>query len=465
MELTKRGDGQKTEHAVVLGASVSGLCAARVLADFFERVTVVERDVLPSGFTPRKGVPQGHHVHSLVLRGARIIEGFFPGFSEELVADGGTPAKALTDLRISFFGSLLQRVPIGSDVIQASRPFLEGHLRRRVAALGNVTVLDGMEAIDILTAPGKTVTGVRLGRPGSADAPQEVAADLVVDAMGRGGRGAAWLEAMGYARPKEEGLRVDVTYVSRHYRLPPAALGTDKAVLVGPTPQRPRGLVLTAQEGDGWVLSLYGYGAADRPPLSPEETDVFVKEIAPPDVWDVLQQAEPLDDAMSFRVPATVRRRYDKLRHLPDGLLSIGDAVCALNPIYGTGMTAAALEAEALRACLERGMNRLPRRYYRSAARRVRLPWLFAMLADKALPQVPGSGAMTTRVLAELFLATMRAAATDSAVAERVWNAVSLTGSPIQLGHPRVIAALYRNRSQGSRRIAGAVAANPAQPQ
>ncbi|MEU8624461.1 hypothetical protein [Streptomyces sp. NPDC048669] len=110
-------------------------------------------------------------------------------------------------------------------------------------------------------------------------------------------------------------------------------------------------------------------------------------------------------------------------------------------------------------------MNRLPRRYYRSAVRGVRLPWLFAMLADKALPQVPGSGATTTRVLAELFLATMRAAATDSAVAERVWNAVSLTGSPIQLGHPRVIAALYRNRSQGGHRIAGAVAANPAQPQ
>ncbi|MFJ7250884.1 FAD-dependent oxidoreductase [Kitasatospora sp. NPDC098652] len=446
-------------HALVLGAGISGLCAARALSGFFERVTVVERDTFPEPSDVRRGVPQGAHVHSLTPGGAQVLAELFPGLVEELAADGGTLAGALDELDIVFFGSRLRQVPLGR-VLQVSRPFLEDRLRERVRALPGVTLRSGLEATaPIVTGPlaagparvgGARVGPARLARPGDPDSAEAVHADLVVDAMGRAGRGATWLRSLGYRAPATARLAVDVAYASRRYRVAPGALGRAKGVLIGATTTRPRGGVLTQQEHDAWVLSLYGFGKDDHPPAAPERFLDFAADLLPAGTLTALRNAEPITGVSSFAYPASLRRDFHRLRRLPDGLISTGDALCSLNPIYGAGMTVAALEARALRRCLAAGPAGLPRRFYREAARAVRLPWLFSTMADRAMPQVPGTHPAVAGLLATAFRATMRAAADDTRVATAVWNAVSLTGSPAELAAPRVMAAVLRHWSPGT---------------
>ncbi|MEV7279281.1 hypothetical protein [Streptomyces sp. NPDC093111] len=436
-------------HAVVVGAGISGLCAARALSGVFDHVTLVERDTFAAAPAVRRGVPQGAHVHSLTPGGAVVLEELFPGFVEELAADGGTLAGALDELEIVFFGSRLRQVPLGR-VLQVSRPFLEDRLRERVGALPDVTVRSGLEAIEPITDGSAGVSGVRLARPGEPGSAEEVAADLVVDAMGRAGRGAAWYRALGYPEPRVRRLHVDVAYASCRYQVAPGALGPAKGVLIGATQTRPRGAVLTQQENDAWVLSLYGFGKGHHPPHQQQDFLAFARDLLAPDTWRGLQSAEPITGISSFAYPAALRRDFHRLRSAPEGLVSVGDAVCSLNPIYGAGMTVAALEAKALRRCLAKGTAGLPRRFHREAARAVRLPWLFSTMADRSMPQVPGTHPTLAGLLARSFQATMRAAATDARVAAAVWNAVSLTGSPAGLARPHVVAAVLRHWRPGS---------------
>ena len=254
------------DHAVVVGAGMSGLLAARVLADAYERVTVVDRDPLPERAADRRGVPQGRHAHLLLPRGAQILEELFPGILADLAAAGAPVLRHPREAWLSFGGHLLclDGEP-GDPPYQPSRALLEAQVRRRVRALGNVTVRDRCAVAGLVTTPARDrVTGARV-QPGSSRAEQVLAADLVADATGRGGRTPAWLTELGYDPPAAEQVRVDIMYASRHLRLRPGTLG-EKLILIGAEPARPTALALFAQEDDRWILGLAGYaGHHPRP--------------------------------------------------------------------------------------------------------------------------------------------------------------------------------------------------------
>jgi hypothetical protein len=273
------------DRAVVLGASMAGLLAARVLADAYTQVTVVDRDQLPEGSAHRRGVPQGHHIHALLARGQQALEELFPGLTAELVAQGVPAGDMLANARVYLSGHRLRQARTGLVLLCASRPVLEGHVRARVRALPNVAVLDSCDIAGLAATPdGRRVTGAWFRRREGASAEDVLDADLVVDATGRGSRTPVWLEALGYARPAKNQVRIRLGYATRNYRLPRGALGGDLAALHGLTPQHPRGGALQVLDDRRLMVSLGGV-LGDHPPTDPDGFLTFARSRTACSCW------------------------------------------------------------------------------------------------------------------------------------------------------------------------------------
>ena len=429
------------EHAVVLGASMGGLLAARVLADFYETVTVVERDVLPETSANRRGVPQGRHVHLLLGRGSQVLDELFPGFLDELVAAGAPSFDGdMSKLYLSNGGHLFPRSGRAKDVpfFLPSRPLLESHVRRRVRAVANVTVLDGHDVVELTSPPPRDrVTGALVrARPDGSE--RVLGADLVVDAMGRGARTPAFLEGLGYGRPVEDHLGMRLAYSSQLLRIPPGMLN-ELMVIIGPVPGRPTGMALFGNENNTWMFSVIGM-VGREPPDELAEMLAFVEDFAPAHVLAAIRAGEPLAEVARYRMPSSQWRRYDKMRRFPAGLLVFGDAICSFNPVYGQGMTVAALEALALQRCLRRGEDGLARRHFQATAKAVGVAWQMATGADLSLPEVEGPRPLPVRIANNYVDRVLAAAESDIVVAEQFARVIAFLDPPTSLFHPALIA-------------------------
>jgi 2-polyprenyl-6-methoxyphenol hydroxylase-like FAD-dependent oxidoreductase len=449
-------------QAVVLGASMAGLLAARVLAERFGQVVVIERDVLPPAGEHRRGVSQGRHVHGLHPRGREILEELFPGFTDTLTARGAVGCDVLGNVRWQLSGHQLRQAEIGLPGLLASRPFLEGHLAEMVRRLPGVSFLEDTSVCGLtVTADKQIVTGVEVRGPGGGP-PAQVAADLVVDATGRGSRTPAWLEELGYQRPAEDRVEIGLGYATRTYRLRPGALGADQLIVTAGIPANPRGGFLAVTEGGRHMLTIAGI-CGDHPPTDPRRFDEFVAALPSADIAAAIAGADPLDDPVPFRFPASVRRRYERLAAFPAGLLVIGDAVCSFNPVYGQGMTVAAVQAMTLRALLARQTVPEARRYFRAISAAIDVAWDIAAGADLAFPQVPGRRSAKVRMVNAYMPRLHAAAARDQTLAAALVRVIGLKDRPEGLLRPdRVIRVLLGNLASSRRPIPAPVGRPPA---
>ncbi|HZE15435.1 MAG TPA: oxidoreductase, partial [Mycobacterium sp.] len=215
------------QQAVVIGASIAGLSAARVLSDFYDRVTIFERDDLPGTPANRSAVPQGRHLHLLMARGAVEFDALFPGILDEMVAAGVPMLENRPDcIYFGVAGHVLgtgHRLRDEFTAYLPSRPQLEWQIRRRVADIENVEIRNGSVREPRFDVGAQRVTGVLLDSSDS-DKPEFVASDLVVDAAGRGTRLPVWLEQWGFQRPREDTLDVGISYASHLFRVPPGLI-------------------------------------------------------------------------------------------------------------------------------------------------------------------------------------------------------------------------------------------------
>ncbi len=376
-------------HAIVIGGSMGGLLAARALADDFETVTLLERDVFPVTDGPRKGVPQGDHAHGLLARGRNVVEALFPGWTDEVVADGGIRCDIARD--VTWFGHGIALKPAPSDLVGllASRPVLEGHVRRRLLALPNLRAIENCAVQGLMAADDKSaVTGVRVRI--DAGAEQTIAADLVVDASGRGSQSPVWLDALGYARPEEERIEIGLGYTTRLYRRRPSDLGGKVAVVVaGSEPNWRSGVILFQSED---LLDRLGRRLFRRP-RTRQRADVrrlcgVVSDTGDPRHRGKGRAAQRFQDLSLSR--QNLRRRYERLARFPNNYLVFGDAVCSFNPVYGQGMTVAAQEAVLLREAVRAGTADLARRFFTAASAVIDTPWDIAVGNDLRHPQVHG---------------------------------------------------------------------------
>jgi 2-polyprenyl-6-methoxyphenol hydroxylase-like FAD-dependent oxidoreductase len=433
---------------------MAGLLAVAALAPAYDEVTVVERDVLGTEAAPRRGVPQGRHVHVLLSRGAAAIEDVLPGLLSELTGTGGLTVENLNKVHFEVDGHVLcQDDSATSRIHLQSRPFLESHVLARVRRLPNVHVLDGHDVVDLLwDGTGRRVVGASVARRSPPDQRVDIEADLVVVALGRNGRVGAWLAQHGYEEPPQQELRIDLVYASRLVRMDARSVGGCRAVVIGAQSARPTGVALLPQENDTWIVTVEGY-AGHHPPTDPDAWLEAAARLAPPAFARALREAEPVTDLHAHRFPSNLWRRYDRLDRFPDGLLVTGDAFCSFNPVYGQGMTIAALEAQRLGDALRRGGDDLGPRFFGLASKAVKAAWDGAVGGDLALPPdiVPGHRPLPVRAVNAYLDRYLEAAEHDAVLALNFFDVTGLDKSAAALFTPRALRQVARSFRPGRR--------------
>ncbi len=429
--------GRSYKHAIVVGGSLAGLCAARVLSDICDRVTIYERDELPDRPVNRAAVPHGRHVHLLMARGAQEFESHFPGLLADMVADGVPILENRPDcIHFGAAGHVLGTAHRLQDPFTAyvpSRPQLEWQIRRRVAAIENVDVRHATVTEPTFDAARGRVTGVLL------DDGADVPADLVVDAAGRGTRLPAWLQKWGYPRPREEAVDVGIAYASQRVDVPNGLL-TEKVVVAGATREQPLGIGALFYEDGVWNVTSFGIAKA-QPPQNFAEICELADAILPPHVASALRRGKPVGDMAFHKYPTSRWRRYDKLDRFPEGIFPFGDAVVSFNPTFGQGMTMTAIQAGNLRDVIASGAPDVAARLAKATAKTTYPVWMMTAIGDLTLHNATTTGPVPRwyAPVGALFDQFLGAAETDPVLAEWFLRRFSLLDSLYMVPSARLI--------------------------
>lgn len=427
------------ERAVVVGASVSGLLAARVLADWFDRVTVVERDELLDEPVARDGAPQTRHPHLLQGSGRAILDDLFPHFGDEFVAAGGLIIDAASDFNFYDEDGYVAHPPTRMPLYAGSRPLLEYVLRERVSDIDGIRLLDGCRVTDYRVDDAEeTVTGVAV----RGESETALSADLTVDATGRASRTPTWLENQGYTPPEDAEVTVDLAYstitVDRDT--------DDKRAFWAPAspPYTRGGGTIPIEAGRRQMLVNGVHG--DEPPRDVDEFRTFASTLQIPELEEILEDHEILsEDVAYYPFPSNRRRYYEKLDRFPDGLLVVGDAIASYNPVYGQGMSVAAFHALVLHHTLaDDGLGNLAVRFFDEAEQVIDTAWLMAVGADFQFPQTTGPKPRGAGLMGWYLSRLTRKAHTDRELAERLFRVIMMEEPPASLFRPGVMGRVLK---------------------
>lgn len=446
--MAHRNSSDARQQAIVIGGGMAGLLAARVLADHFESVTLIERDGIATEPKARKGVPQGNHVHGLLAKGQEILSRLFPDLVPALVAGGAAPGDMGRDFHWHHFGVWKARFDSGIGGTLLTRPFLEWHIAERVRVLPNVRILEA--AVDGLAFDpgGNRVTGVQIRS--QADGGSLLTADLTVDASGRGSHAPQWLEAYGYRRPAESIVKVDVMYASRLYR-PGAGRRDWKALMISPRAADKKMAAIFAVEGNRWLVTLGGLHGV-QPPTDEAGYLEFARTLAVPDVYQAIAAAEPLTPIATHKFPANIRRHYDGVKPFPERFLIMGDAACSFNPIYGQGMTVSAREAMVLDELLRErtrqgaGLDGLPACFHKKIVGIIDSAWGPTTGEDFRHEEAMGERPWGTALIHWYTGRLHERCADDTSLALAFYRVMHMIDPPAALFRPSVIARVLRRR-------------------
>jgi 2-polyprenyl-6-methoxyphenol hydroxylase-like FAD-dependent oxidoreductase len=430
------------QRAVVVGAGMAGLPAARALADYFEEVVVLERDSLPLHVSHRGGTPQARHTHGLLRGGQNALGNLLPGFEADLARAGAVPLRVGLDLRLERPGfDPFPKRDLDLIAYAASRPLIEFTVRRHVEEQARITIREHCRAREVVASPNAVmVTGVRFE---NGDGRSEtLAADLVIEASGRGNLTFGFLESIGRARPEETAIGVDITYATAVFANPDEAPSDWKAVATFDSPaEGGLGGIMLPLERNRWIVTLVGRHG-EKPPADRDGFLSYAQRLRTPTIYDAIKEADLLVEIARFGFPASVRRYFDRLEEFPRGLLPFGDAICRFNPVYGQGMSVAAQEACLLRQLLQEragepdALTGLAAAFFTEAAALIETPWTLAAIPDFAHPEAKGERPEDLAQALQFSEALFQLAAEDPAVHKLLFEVLHLLKPRSALNDP-----------------------------
>jgi flavin-dependent dehydrogenase len=437
---------KKIGRAVVIGGSIAGLLAARVLADMFEEIIIVEADAPPDGLSPRNKVPQSHHSHILLQRGKEILEGLFPGIIQELIQNGSVVTDFTRDLEWFHFGEWKKRFTSGIEVVQQTRPFLEHHIRRRVANIPNAAFqyhsrVTGM----ILSDDRKHVQGVRV-RNEASRLDEAIMADLVIDAGGAGSQTLKWLDLDNNA---SELVHIDLFYATRFYKTDWVDRGWTNLMISAQLPEHPYAGVVIPFENQTIGVTLGGY--LKEPPKNEEEFEHIASMLPEPHIYDFIQKATPISELKIYKISSQSRKRRNIIGKLPSRFVMIGDSYCRFDPLYGQGMTVAAMEAELLGRELGRlksgeTMDTVVTSYWDKLPKLTDDPWDMALVEAYRHPEIVGARPNGIGLKKWFTKKVYKASAHESSVYLRLAQVMNLTHSANAFFQPSMLWKLLRKQ-------------------
>jgi flavin-dependent dehydrogenase len=430
-------------RAVVVGGGLAGMLAAAAVRDHVDSVEIIEAHGLPEGPESRPGVPQAAHFHVLLSGGANAIEDLLPGTVKELLGAGANRVPMTTNMLIYSPEGWYRRWKRDSHyLITASRDLTDSVVRRQVLKDPRVSVRPHTK-VTALLGSSRRVTGVRLR---AADGTEtDLTADLVVDASGKASRTPQWLAELGISGLAQDRVDSGIAYASRIYRAPVSTQNWPViSVQADPRSGEPgrTGGIVPIEDGR-WHVSLIGTPGA-QPSREAAEFEPYARTLRHPVIADLLAHAEPLTDVAVTHSTVNRRHYYERLKSWPEGLVALGDAVAAFNPVYGHGMSVAAIGAVALRTRLESlGLtNGLSRKAQRAIASPVELAWSLAVGQDIHYDTTTGGAAGTADRLLQRYVSRLSRTATGSyRVATAMTEVLTLQSPGTALLRPSVLAA------------------------
>ncbi len=437
------------EKAIVIGGSIAGKLAAKALSHSFRKVIILEADQRWEEKAPRKRVPQSYHPHVLLKGGEEAIEKLFPHFLDQLIEDGSIVNNFTRDLKWHHFGFWKQRFPGELVMVQQSRPMLEWHLQNRIDQVSNIEAKYETKAERLLLdrqhnkISGVQVRSLKTGRE------EELYADLVVDASGFGSKSVEWLRSYGIGI-KEEKVWIQLFYATRFFRLKNQERPDWCNLLISPSfPENPYGAFIQTIEENRFSVTFSGY-ANEPAPITNEEFFAYAQKLPVPDVLHFLEQVEPISEIKIHKIPYQARRRFD-LADVPEGFLIVGDAHCRFDPVFGQGISVAAMEALELQSYLkhfaypDKGFTKT---FHKRISHLIATPWEMAITEAFRNPDIKGDRPLIQPIKQWYSKEVYKLSAFDPEVYLRLGRVMNLIRSPLHLFHSKVVFAVLTNQKK-----------------
>jgi 2-polyprenyl-6-methoxyphenol hydroxylase-like FAD-dependent oxidoreductase len=426
------------------GGGGGGLPVARVLADFFEHVVVLERDTLPVDPSHRIGIPQGRHTHALLAGGQQALADLFSGFEQDLAGAGAVRIETGFDLRFERPGFDPPQRDLSLGVRAMSRPLIELTVRQCVKQYANIHIREHCKVQSLVATPdGGTVSALCFEN--NEGRSETLSADLIVEASGRGNLTLGLLESIGQAPPEETAIGVDITYATAVFAVPDDAPTNWKAVATfDPPTEGGLAAVMFPLERDRWIVTLVGRHG-EKPPSDHDGFLAHAQRLRTPTIYGAIKRAEQLGEIVRFGFPASYRQHFDRLTGFPRRLLPFGDSICRFNPVYGQGMSVAAQEARLLHELLERHaadldpFAGLAPSFFAESASLIETPWALAATPDLAHPKTVGQRPEDLQQSLDFTEGLFRLAAEDPAVHKLLFEVLHLLKPQSTLRDPDLV--------------------------